>query len=524
MQKKIIQYDVSRGRIPKPETIFRNVSFLKGHGLSGVLFYIESVVENSVFPTCGCGETPITTDYLVLVNEYLKKNNLEFIPLLQILGHQHNLMHIDSMAKHREIQNGGSCFRIDSPETTAKVKSWVAEVICNFNSEFVHVGTDEVFTIGLGKSADIINMYGFETAIAKYLNDWCAFLKKLGKKMVMYADFLIQYPAIRDMLSKDIILCNWGYGTYYNAYEKDNHNFSMHEFVTAGRRNWVAGVNGAEFTMIPFRQIEENVRIWIELGRKSDAGAFIIGDWGSWHNANSFSLSVTGSLYILKRLSQNDYSIDDFMDDLSYEILGDSNQEFKSAMKIMLLAQNNVDYFSRRLIEWAPFFPTLLYDDPDSKDLMRVASCLEQYGLISFEKDIRLAVKMIESVSNEKSKQSLLLDDLKHLAKRLLALALRSRLCYEYAWNTGAFWVEEDKLIPNREFLEEYLLLAKADIEWYIKQWDSDNLATCRDKCLKMMTAAMESTKKTLIEPRNCKRLWPPAALQRLEKQGINRC
>lgn len=510
MQSKIIQFDVSRGRIPKPETIFRNVDFLKKHGLNGVMFYMEDVVENSIFPTAGCGKTPITKDYLAHVKEYLQKNNLEFIPLLQILGHQCNLLHNNSTAEHRELPNEGGCFRIDSPETTAKVKSWVAEIIPFFNSEFVHVGTDEVFEIGLGRSAGIIKAQGFETAIAGYLNDWCAFLGKLGKKMVMYADFLIHYPAMRDMLSKEIIMCNWGYGTYYNAYEKDNRNFAMHEFVTADRRNWVAGVNGAEYTMIPFRQIEENVRIWLELGGKSCADTFVIGDWGSRENVNPYSLSAVGSMYILKRLRQNDLSIDDFLEDLSCEITGGSSQEFKRSLKIMLLAQNNTDYFSRRLIEWAPFFPTLLYNDPESKSLLRVATCLELDGLMNFENDMRDAVGMLESIPDERSRHPWIIDDLRHLSKRLLALALRSRLCYEFAWNTGAFWLEEKKLTPNRRYLGEYLSLAKSDIEWYMAQWDSDNFKTCRDRCLKMMTDAMESTRKTLIEPRNCMRMWPP--------------
>jgi hypothetical protein len=508
--KKIIQYDISRGRIPLLETVFKHVEILKDYGLTGVCFYIECVAENAVFPACGCGKTPVTHEYLSKIRSYLDKLGMEFIPIIQVLGHQEHLLEYPEMERHRECSAKSSSFRIDSPETRNAIKKWLAELIPFFNSDYVHVGGDEAFTVGLGRSRDFILKHGFEEAIADYFNQIHGFLVSKGKNMVMYADLIIHYPKIRELIHKDIVICNWGYGTWTEIYEQENHNFSMHEYVTEGRKNWVTGNSMAEYITIPFKRLERNTSVWIDLGGRSKSGCFIISDWGSYENINPFFLSIIGDIYILKRLENHGFLLDDFLDELSSLIIGCDNADFKKALRIMLLAQNNPDYFGVKLKDWSPVFPAIFADDPDSRSVIRTCVCFEKEGLIKFENDTRMAVHLLDSISHINIPNPDMFHDICALSRRLLVLALRTRLCFDHAWDSGAIWLEKKDFAEKEKRLSEYMDLARQDLEWHMGKWDSDNMESCREKSRKYLEDAMNSTSKTVHITDNAMLHFPP--------------
>jgi len=510
MNQKLIQYDLSRGRIPKVKTIIKHTELLKNYGLNGVLLYIECVVENTTFPACGCGSTPITKEYISSLNTYLTGQKMELVPLLQVLGHQENLFKQSGMSKYSESKRDGSAFRIDCVETQNAVKQWLAEIVPLFNSDYVHVGGDEAFNIGLGKSREFVCKNGFEQALADYFNDICLFLKSLNKKMVMYADLIIHYPRIRELLDKNIIICNWGYGTWTEVYEQENHNFVMHKYITDKHENWACGNNMAEYIITPFQRLEENTSIWLELGSKSNAECFIISDWGSYENVNPFSLSIFGSIYILEQMSKKTFSFKDLLNELSQLTFGENNNDFKDALRIMLMAQKNPEYFGSRFKDWTPLFPALLYADPDSKDLIRTCACLDLDGLKKFEQDARKACSLMNSIKQSNCIQPEFLDDFKALSSRMLMVALRARLCFEHTWYAGAVWLKKNDVAPAQERLTEYNKLAQDDLNWYMNKWNMNNLESCREKCCQYLSKAIATTAKTIHIPENSMLYYPP--------------
>ena len=511
MKNCYIHYDISRGRIPKKETIYQHIDILHSYGLNGILFYMESVINTRAFPACGCGNTPLTVDYIQELSSYLRTKEMDFIPLFQVLGHQKNLLSCDpNMANYRERDKDCGTFRIDSPRTRKKIKQWLAELIPLFDSEYIHIGSDEVWDIGLGKSKSFVEKNGYEEAVADYLNDIAQFISTQGKKVILYADFLIHYPKLRNLLREDLIICNWGYGTKTEQYEKENHNFAMHEYITEGRRNWVTGNNMAEYIITPFNRLQENVSVWLELGGKSKADTFLISDWGSYENVNPFILSIIGDVYILKRLQDASFSLEQLAVEISNIIFGAEHNKFKELLIRLLSAQNNKDYFGSRVMNYGPHFPALLYDDPDSQQLIRICSCLEEDGLILFEQEAREIMEGFEKLKEPKDNKNGFLNDLKALSRRLLMIALRARLCFDHTWYTGAVWLTAKDIFPSEDRLKEYKTLAQKDIDWYMHKWEAENLETCQDNCKRYMEEAIFSTDKTIHKPQNSMLYFPP--------------
>ncbi len=511
MRQRLLQYDISRGRIPRTGTILAHADLLKPAGLTGILLYIECVVENSVFPASGCGRTPVTRAWLAELQAGLKDRGLELVPLIQLLGHQEHLLARPEMAMHGESEANAYNFRIDSPATRETIKRWLAELLPLFDSPIVHAGCDEASTSGLGRSAGFIRERGFEAAMADYFNDFASFFRQHGKTMIIYADALIHYPALRDRLAPDIVICNWGYGTWTETYERENHNFSRHAFVTAGRRNWACGNAMAEYILPPFERLETNTSIWLDLGGGSDAEGFIISDWGSFENINPFVSTVIGALYSLRRLSDPSYMRDVWLADVSRLVLGRLDAGFVEALRLIVMAQTNPAYFGDRLRDWGPILPALFLGQPDSRSVYRLCALFENSGLDAFERDARLALALMSGVSSAGSACPEFLADLQALARRFLVIALRTRLCHANTWFTGAFWLTKEDFEKPQRLVEEYRALATADLAWTLATWDRDNLESCREACRQTLQAAIDTASDTVKIIDNSLYRFPPA-------------
>jgi len=510
LNDRILQYDLSRGRIPRAETILAHADLLRPFGLTGVMLYIECVVENSVFPACGCGATPVTAAWLAAVREGLKRRGLDLYPCIEVLGHQENLLALPAFAVHGETGSGACNFRIDAPETRDAVKRWLGELLAHFETPLVHAACDEAFKLGLGRSAPFIRERGFEAALADYLNDLAAFLRARGRTMMVTADPLIHYPALRGLLAPDVVVCNWGYGTWTEVYERENHNFARHAFVTAGRRNWAWGNCMAEYILTPFDRLEANTGIWLGLCAQSGAEGFIIGDWGSYSNVNPFAATVIGALYVLRRLADPAYTREAWLDDVSRLVLGRRDDGFREALRLMTSVQNNARYFGNRLADWSPVLPALFLGDPDSRPVVRLSALFERGGIDAFIADARLAVARLDAVRAGDAPQPALLDALRHLARRMLLTALRTRICHDHAWATGAIWLAKEDFDEPLRRRDEYRALAAADLGYTMAEWDRDCLESERERCRRALSDACDSAAAAVRITDNSLYRFPP--------------
>ena len=505
--KKILQYDVARGRIPRPETVFKQLDLLRPFGLDGIQFYLENTVENSVFPSAGAGKNPITPDYLAQIRSYTDAHGLEFIPHFEILSHLEHLLALPEMEPYRDIPEGGHCCRLDLPEFREKMKAFLQEVSSCFSSRYVHCGGDEAFNLGLGRSRAYLEAHGFEETFADYVNDIAAFLRSIGKTMLFYADEAIVYPKLRRLLSKDIVFVNWAYCGRKEVYEVENYHYSRHAETVAGRRFLVTGNCMAEYVFTPFERLSENVAIWRELGKEAEA--FVISDWGSDENINPYVLTTLGTIYALKAFENADYSQNDFICDVESLILNRRDDGFRRAYRILLDA-SGTRYWSPELIYRGPLLPGRLFDDPDSRGLCLGAGMTDPAKLDQLIHDVRSAVAWFDSADSASAVRPEMLSDLRALAKRVLATVLRAKLCFLHAHNTGGVWFTQKELDPQIRLYEECTALMREDLEFMKTNWRKESLPTCYDRAEAYYLRALESTRKALHLPETSLRVFPP--------------
>ena len=79
-------------------------------------------------------------------------------------------------------------------------------------------------------------------------------------------------------------------------------------------------------------------------------------------------------------------------------------------------------------------------------------------------RDVRSAVAWFDSASSADAAQPELFSDLRALSKRVLATALRAKLCFLHAHNTGGIWFTQKELEPQIRLYDECMARMKEEM------------------------------------------------------------
>lgn len=244
-----VMYDVSRGRIPKRQTIEEQLRRLKDHGLNVVMLYIESVVQTRIFAPAFCGRTPLTEDYIRRLDDFCRGHDIRLVPILQGFGHQEHLLALPAFRHLAEIDSpavvGSNNFTPTVPEVYERLEAWITEIHGWCDSPWLNVGCDELFRLGRGRTRAWVERKGLARVFADHILRLHGMARRLGKPLMMWADMLVQHPEVADMLPKDIVMVNWGYEPRTSVFEEEDHSFARHRWLARkGFPTWAAGNTG----------------------------------------------------------------------------------------------------------------------------------------------------------------------------------------------------------------------------------------------------------------------------------------
>jgi len=251
--------------------------------LNWVIVEVNGGFQYASHPECA-EEDPLTKADAAKLAGLARDKGIELVPMYNCLGHQSWREHAGALLRaHPEFNEapdmdptaeGFYCMSWcpNHPDLNPLVFDLFDELIDAFQAKAFHVGMDEVFILGQcerckGKSnAELF---------AKAVNDLHGHLVGTRKvEMQMWGDRLLDGEATGygsweastngtsaaiDMVPKDIVMCDWHYGT-------ENMDFpSIRIFQDKGFRVWPAGWNN-----------EESIRRFIEVARR-ESGPLMLG-------------------------------------------------------------------------------------------------------------------------------------------------------------------------------------------------------------------------------------------------------
>jgi len=292
-------HDVTRGKVPKLETLKWLVDYLAALKVNMFQLYVEHTFAFRFDPEIAKDCSPLEPDEILQLQEYCRDRRIDLVPSLQSFGH---MGHILSMPKYRHLADVepaksweemtwydrmlGATINTTDPEARALLERMFEDFLPLFDSPFVNVCADETYDLGKGKSKSTAEEIGVGRLYLQhiaFLNDLC---KKHGKQMMFWGDIVKRHPDLVPEIPKDTILLNWGY--HQNTKYESTKLFTDAEldvFVCPGASGWNRLTNG-------IGNADLNIRRYAAAGKKYGALGLLNTDWGDYGHYNSLSGSL----------------------------------------------------------------------------------------------------------------------------------------------------------------------------------------------------------------------------------------
>lgn len=204
--------DYGRDQLPTLEEHKRSIRDLARFKVNTYLWFIEP--DHFVYAF----DPDISTDYDRFTFEdirelvaYAKRYYLEIIPTVELLGHMEQTLRHDRYKPLAEMPGGGGDLCAVCEDSFELVRKMVGEIAPAFGGRYFHCGLDESYAIGKGRSAEAVKEKGIERVFADYYTKMNDLVKSHGQTMMMYADIVLNHPAMIDLLPKDIVMMFWDY-------------------------------------------------------------------------------------------------------------------------------------------------------------------------------------------------------------------------------------------------------------------------------------------------------------------------
>jgi len=244
--------DMSRNAVMTVDTVKFMLRKTALMGLNMLMLYTEDTYEIDGRPYFGHMRGRYTKDELREIDGYALKLGIELIPCIQVLGHLETHLRWKCAAPYLDMKG---VMLAGAEETYSLIGDMLDTVSECFVSRRVHIGMDETYEVGRGKSIDI---NGFKNPVDIYLEHlakvadmarerglsplmWSDMLFRLaGEKLENYAnyDVRVEIPEdYRERVPQDITQVFWNYDhadTEFFATGINNHRLFTDKVMVAG--------------------------------------------------------------------------------------------------------------------------------------------------------------------------------------------------------------------------------------------------------------------------------------------------
>jgi hypothetical protein len=257
--------DWSRGPIPNQEFLKREIRTLAAYKVNIFSPYFEHTFAYASTPVAtfpGGAMTPEEGRDLV---EYAAKYHIMVIPEQESFGHLHHVLKFEQYSHLAETPHGAVLAPGD-PGSLPQIKEWFGELDKVFPAPYSHIGADETFELGLGRTRDQVTERGLGAVYLEFLSKIHQTLAPYNKRLLFWGDVAVNSPELVGTLPKDMIAVPWRYDA-----EPDFTPLIV-PFTKAGLETWVApGVNNWNRVYPNNNEALGNIRAFVRDGQKLGA-------------------------------------------------------------------------------------------------------------------------------------------------------------------------------------------------------------------------------------------------------------
>lgn len=296
-------HDVTRGKVPKLETLMNLVDKASFYKINELQLYIEHTFAFKGMSEVWIDKDPLTSEEIILLDRHCKNKHIELIPSISTFGHLYEVLRTKSFKNLCELTEttkpeysfvdrmAHHTLNVTDEDSMKLIKNMLEQFIPLFSSNKFNICCDETFDLGKGKSSKEADRLGVGKLYVDFLNKVISIVKKYNKEIMFWGDVILNHPDLINTIDKDAICLNWNY--WCGVEEKDTRIIAE-----SARKQYVCpGVGGWSHLMNLMDNAFENIYRMISYGVKYDAIGVLNTNWGDYGHINLLSSSIPGMIY-----------------------------------------------------------------------------------------------------------------------------------------------------------------------------------------------------------------------------------
>jgi hexosaminidase len=292
-----VMLDISRGRVPKLETLLDLVEHLADFKINELQFYTEHTFAYRNYKSVWQSWGALTAKEIRILDTRCRELGIDLVPNQNSFGHLRHFLE-DGRLKNlaevagpyedasREFVRHPSTLAPNHPGTLPFLRGLYDELLPNFSGNLFNVGCDETWDLGRGRSKKLCGIKGKGRVYLEFLKKIHQEVTGRGRKMMFWGDIILKYPKLIRKLPKNVIALNWGYEANH-PFEKEAAQFAKAKipfYTCPGTSTWQTLVGRHDNALA-------NLRAAARAGKKFGAIGFLNTDWGDGGHPQPLAVS-----------------------------------------------------------------------------------------------------------------------------------------------------------------------------------------------------------------------------------------
>ncbi len=290
--------DIARGAVPTVETFKRLLRWLFLLKYNYFAIYLEDLFPWREHPQIGVHRGRLSEDELNQVIAYGKHLGVEVFPSLELCGH---MEHILSLPEYRRFSEwrlpAEGCLDLSNDDARAFAYDLLKEAVEFFPSEYVHIGGDETWSLGRGKSLNKTWRFEGPALYEAHHRRMIEIVKQSGKKPILWGDMISGMyltgdsakwaEAIQSDVWKEVLVANWDYA----ASPKEHFEEKIRIFKERGIEQIACPSLSNPYKYYPnFQMATENLKNFFAAAKSEGIDGFLVTAWSDDGGECLFSL------------------------------------------------------------------------------------------------------------------------------------------------------------------------------------------------------------------------------------------
>ena len=233
MRYRGVQDDLSRGPVPTLEFQKHQVRIFAAFKANIYSPYFEHTLLYPNEPMSAPPGGALTPEDAKELVAFARPYHVTILPEQEAFGHLHHVLKYEVYQDAAETPHG-HVLAPGQAATLPLIKDWFTQIAAEFPSPFMHIGADETWDLGAGRTRDQVQTQGRGIVYVDFLKQIHDELAPLNRRLLFWGDIGGTDPDAVAGLPKDMIAVPWNYWST-TGFDK-----MIEPFAKAGIETWVA--------------------------------------------------------------------------------------------------------------------------------------------------------------------------------------------------------------------------------------------------------------------------------------------